>query len=127
MGWRRTCNADARPQAGSSNSDVIRVEPSKASIAASGGRHSKRLAASRTRGSRARSPAVSMQMPGRPSGSGMLRSPYNRMAFHGADVLASGRWRGHVSSGTGTRIRRTSGSMASPSRSRSLRSRIQFA
>jgi len=42
-----------RRQAGRPNRDVIRVQPSVASISASGGRRAKRLAAPRTRGSSA--------------------------------------------------------------------------
>src|SRR3989441_7272855 len=54
-----------RPQVARPNSDVIRVESSITAISSSEGRSSKRLAASRTRGSRARSPAVFRKTPGR--------------------------------------------------------------
>src|SRR3990170_2655383 len=47
--------------------------------------------------------------------------------FQGASMLAFRKWRPSVSSGTRTKTRRTSGSMASPSQARSWRSRIQAA
>src|SRR5438045_3136275 len=59
---RRACAFHvARPK-----SDVSRRESSIAAISSSEGRRAKRLAASRTRGSRARSPAVLRKAPGRP-------------------------------------------------------------
>ncbi len=60
------------------------------------------------------------------SADAFLRSHTN-VWLQGRFVLAYPRWRQSVSSGTGTRVRRTSGSMASPSRARSLRSRIRSA
>ena len=51
---------------GSPNRDVIWVDASIVPIASSGGRRVKRLAASSTRGSRVRSPAVFRNTPGRP-------------------------------------------------------------
>src|SRR2546422_132543 len=65
-GRRRVVGGTGLTQVARPKSEVIRVESSIAAISSSEGRRSKRLAASNTRGSNARSPAVLRNTPGRP-------------------------------------------------------------